>query len=111
MRLLPTPEDLDDPHRAATTRARFTQGGRAELCGNQWGSLRFCHPEEVADLRDVGLADGAGEQAVVPDTVEAVRQDVDHETTDEFFRRYPHNLLPIPLFYTVIFPVEGHRPR
>ena len=41
------------------------------------------HVEQAARLGDVVGAGAAGEQAVVTDAVEAVRQDVDQEAADE----------------------------
>ena len=68
-------EDLDDAHRAAAARTWFAQGER----GGLGDLLRVLHdrslPEQFTDVGDVGLAGGAGEQAVVADAVEAVRQD------------------------------------
>ena len=45
--------------------------------------LRHWHGEQFAGARDVVGAGRSGEQAVVADAVETVRQDVDQEATDE----------------------------
>jgi hypothetical protein len=58
------------------------------VCGSRSGvSLS----KKVADPGDVGLAGGAGKQAVMPDAVEAVGQDVDQEPADELVRGEPHD--------------------
>ena len=44
------------------------------------------HREQFAGAGDIGLAAGAREQAIVPDAVEALRQDVEQEAADELVR-------------------------
>jgi hypothetical protein len=79
-------EDLDDDHAAAATRTRA--GERLGLVGlGAVGipGLGLCrrHVEQAARSGDVVGARTAGEQAVVTDAVEALRQDVDQESADE----------------------------
>ena len=64
--------------------------------------------QQGTDLCDVGLAGRAGQQAVVPDAVEAIGQDVDQEPADELGRGQPHDLLPVARFDAIVFPSEGH---
>ncbi len=72
---LPAPEALDYAHGAAAAGARFAQGERGDL--GLWfphGELfRPLDAEQGADHSDVGFAGRAGQQAVVPDAVEAIR--------------------------------------
>src|SRR3712207_6869182 len=67
-----TAEDLDDDHAAAAARAWRT---RTRLRGRRgcFGLRRRRHAEQLPGPRDIGLAAGAGEQAVVADAVEALR--------------------------------------
>ena len=51
--------------------------------------------QQFASEREAGLAGGAGEQAVVPDAVEAARQDVEQEAADELVGGERHDLLPV----------------
>ena len=50
--------------------------------------------EQFADRLDGRLAGRTGEQAVVPDAVKPVWQDMDQEAPDELVGRQPHGLLP-----------------
>ena len=73
-------EDLDDDHATAAA-------GTTGLVGiDDVGiglAVRFCSGEQLARACDVVGARTAGEQAVVADAVEAVRQDVGQESADE----------------------------
>ena len=51
--------------------------------------------EKFAGARDVGLAAGAGEQPVVADAVEALRQDVEQEAPDELARIERHGAVAL----------------
>ncbi len=72
--LLPATEDLDDAHPAAATGARFAQGKRDDLGvgSRRNGLLEAPDAEQGADRSDAGLAGRTGQQAVVPDAMEAV---------------------------------------
>ena len=73
-------ENLDDDHATAaawTSRLPGIYGGNGGL------AFRFCNGEQLTRAGDVAGAGAAGEQAVVTDAVESVRQDVDQETADE----------------------------
>jgi len=63
--------------------------------------------EQGADRSDVGLAGRTGQQAVVPDAMEAVRQYMDQKEADELGRAQPHDLLAVAGFDVVILPAEG----
>src|ERR1700746_2229883 len=86
-------EQLDDDHATAaawTTRLGGIGGSTGGL------DLRFCSGEQFAGACDVVRARAFGEQAVVADAVEATRQHVDEEATDELVFGARHLLLPFP---------------
>src|ERR1700687_5573623 len=58
-------------------------------------------------MGDITGARAAGEQAVVADAVEAVRQDVDQESADELGGGECHDLLATTTFGAIVFPSEG----
>jgi len=68
-------EDLDDDH-APTTAGH---GGRGSVTARVQRLSRRWRTEQLAGTRDLGLAAGAGEEAVVADAVEALRQHVEQE--------------------------------
>jgi hypothetical protein len=75
-----TREDLDDDHATAAAWAwRAWIGWRSGF----FGLSRRRHREQLPGKGDIGLAAGAGEQAVVTDPVEALRQNMEQEATDE----------------------------
>ncbi len=57
--------------------------------------------------REVGLAGGAGEQAVVPDAMEAARQDMEQEPADELVGGERHDLLAVRAVAAVVLVAEG----
>src|SRR5215469_11571508 len=76
-------EDFDDDHTTATTGAWRAQIGRRR--GVLYlGSCR--HIEQFPGARDIVFAAGAGQEAVVADAVEALRQNVEQEAANEFVR-------------------------
>ena len=58
-------------------------GGDAASSTSTWCG----RSEQLPGTRDIGFAAGAGEEAVVTDAVEALRQNVEQEAADEFVRR------------------------
>jgi len=68
---------------------------------------RALDAEQGADLCDVGPAGRACQQTIVPDAVEAVRQDLDQEAANKLRRGQPHHLLPVARFDAVILPAES----
>jgi hypothetical protein len=62
--------------------------------------------KQAARPGDVVGARAAGEQSVVADAVEAVRQDVDEEAADELAGGECHDLLAI--IGTIVLPSKGH---
>jgi hypothetical protein len=73
------------------------------------GSLGLCrrHVEQAARSRDVVRARAAGEQTIVADAVEAVRQDMDQETADELAGSECHDLLAVATIGAIVLPAEG----
>jgi hypothetical protein len=55
----------------------------------------------------LSAARAAGEQAIVADAVEAVRQDVDQEAADELASGQRHDLLALATFGTIVLLSEG----
>ena len=79
-------EDLDDDHATAAARTRLRERfGFVGLGAAGIGGLGLCrrHVEQAARSGDVVGARAAGEQTVVTDAVEALRQDVDQESADK----------------------------
>ena len=72
---------------------------------------RFCNGEQLARAGDVVGAGAAGEQAVVADAVEALRQDVDQEAADELVGGERHDLLAIATLDAIVLPSEGDAVR
>ena len=109
-RFLAAPEGLDDAHGAAAAGAWLTQGEWDVLGLLFWrnGLFRLLDAKQRADLRDVGPAGRTGQQAVVPNAVKPVWEDVDQEPADELGGGQPHHLLAVPALDAIILPAEGH---
>src|SRR6201996_7920685 len=103
-------ERLDDDHTAAAAWA-WIRVGRIGLAG-VIGSLVWIgllgRREQLAHPGDVTRAGAAGQQAVVANAVEAVRQDVNEEAGNELGNGKRHRLLAIATFDPVILPFERH---
>jgi hypothetical protein len=102
-------EDLDDHHasaafgtdRGAPLRLRRAAAGpikRGDLVGGD------AQGEKLAAALEVGLALTVGEQAVVADAVEPVRQNVEKEAADELVGRQGHHLFAGSALAAVILP-------
>ena len=63
--------------------------------------------QEFARKRKAGLSGRACKKAVVPDAMEAARQDMEQEAADELIDGERHDLLPIAAVATVVFVAEG----
>src|SRR6267142_1371498 len=93
-------ERLDDDHATTATWAgmdrricRFGASGRLILLRRPWWLWGRRLGDQLASPGDgVGLGTAAGEQAVVPDAMEALGQHVQHEAPDELTRRHGHGL-------------------
>ena len=64
-------------------------------------------PEQPAGVFEMAVAGGAGEQAVVADAVEALRQDVEQEAADELVGGERHDLLPVGAGAAIVLVAEG----
>src|SRR5918994_4381565 len=87
-------ESLDDNHAAAAARTGMREGRRlVGIGGISIGrlALRLWHGEQLARPRDVVGAGGLGEQPVMADAMEALRQDVAEEAADELVRCEGHD--------------------
>lgn len=84
-------------------------GERGDLGLWLWNGdlFRLLDAEQGADLGDIGLASRTGQQAGMPDAVEAIGQDMDQDATDELGRGQPHDFLPVAGFDAVILPAKG----
>src|ERR1700730_4014892 len=111
--LLASQELLDDAHTAAAARAgmlwRLWLFGRG-VDGLDGIDRNERRRDQLADARDVAGAGLAGEEAVVADAVEALRQDVHQEAADELEGIERHLLVPLGAFEAVILPLEGDAP-
>ena len=85
-------EDLDDDHAAAAAGA-----WRAEL-GRRGGVLDLSarrRIEQCASAGDIVFAAGAGEEAIVTDAMEALRQNVEQDAANEFVGADRHGALAV----------------
>ena len=85
-----TLEGLDDEHAGAAAGARARRARAAHRRARHRGAAEIIvgridglHAQQLARLGEVRLALAVGEQAVVADAVEALRQHVDEEAADE----------------------------
>jgi hypothetical protein len=88
-------EDLHNDHSAAAAGAGLAMIGRGgfHIRGiGRWSHRRHRHGDQLPGLRDVGLAGGAGEQPIVADAVEPVREDMEQEASDELVGRERQSL-------------------
>src|ERR1700730_15740248 len=72
--------------------------------------IRYCHwrGDQYSGACNVGLAGGAGEQSVVADAMEPLRQNVEQEAPDELARSGHHRWKRPPPGAAVILVAEGH---
>src|SRR5215468_21932 len=96
-------------------RMRLPQQGQG--CSGAFGSSDFVWAVLMASIAMSGTASSsriramllarAGEQAVVTDTMEALRQDVHQEATDELVGIERHHRVSLATFEAVVLPLEG----
>lgn len=101
-------ERFDDQHCAAATGARFPQ---CEWCGIilGWWFLLWCAcPNQGSDLCKVDFTLRGHQQAIVPDPVEPVGQNMHHETADELVCCQAHHLLPVTTLDAIVLPSERY---
>ena len=102
-RLSRTLKDLDDDHTTAAAGAWQRRIWWRNVSDRRWRG----HSEQLPSTRDVGLAAGAGEKAVVTDAVEALRKDVEQEAADEFIGAQCHAALSVGAVTAIILVAEG----
>src|ERR1700737_4588911 len=101
-------EGLDDDHAPAAARARMREcRRRVAISGIGVVALRLRDGEQLTCSRDVLGTFAAGEQTVVTDAVEAGRQHVDEEASDELVCGEWHRLVSIATFDAIVLPPEG----
>ena len=102
-------ESLDDDHAAAAARAWLRQHAGLLECG--FGRLSFfwaCRRgEQLARVRNVFGSVAVGEQPIVSDAMEALRQHMDQETPDELVGRQRHRLVAGRPFDPIVLVLEG----
>src|SRR6202011_1776999 len=102
-------ENLDDDHASAAAWAKVREGGRLVaiiiigICSLALGLAN----EQLAGACDVIGAGSLGEQAVVSDAVEALRQDMDEEAADELVCCGRHHLVAIGAFDPIVLVLEA----
>ena len=69
---------------------------------------RYSNAQQFAGQRHGVLVGRTGEQAVMPDAVEAARQNVDQEAADELVGRQRHDLLAFSSRAAIVFVAERH---
>lgn len=92
-------EDLDDDHATAAAWTRRLAGIEGGTGGLAFG---FCNGEQFTRLGDAVGTRAAGEQAVVADEVEALRQDMDEESADELAGGECHDLLAVATIGAIV---------
>ena len=99
-------EGFDDDHASAATGA--WAGEQRRLVGVGDGiRLLMRHVEQFPRPGQVFGAVAIGEEAVVSDAVEAQRQDMNEEASDELVRRECHDLLAVASLGAGVLPLEG----
>ena len=63
--------------------------------------------EQLSHPRQVLGAGAVGEEALMADAMETLRQDVEEEAADELVGIERHDLLPVAAFGPVVLPPEG----
>ena len=106
-------KDIDDEHRRAALRTDEGWEGSSVtaivvICVVCSGfRARGWEQEQLAGMSQVILAPGVGEQAVVSDAMESVRQDMDEEAPDELVGGQGHGFVASPSFVAIVFIFEG----
>ena len=96
-------DDLDDDHATAATRTRRRSiRRRRRLRLGRCGGV-----EQLPGAGDIGLVGGAGEQALVPNAVKALLQNVQEKATDELVGAERHRSLAVDAVAPIVFVVEG----
>src|SRR6202048_3945186 len=109
LRLAAALKSLDDDHAGATARAWTRQhAGLVDRCfGRLWFFWAGRHGEQLARVDNVCGSGAGGEQAIVPDAMEALRQHVDQKAPDELIGRQRHGLVAGGPLDAIILVLEG----
>ena len=98
-------EGLDDDHASAAAGAwRTCIGGLFR----EIGLGRRGDGQKHADAVEAGFAARGGKQAIMPDAVEAARQEVNQEAADELVGRQRHDLLALGAVAAIVLVTERH---
>ena len=102
-------EGLDDEHRGAAVpahecRPRVTVIDAVNRVGGRRGRWPM---QERSSGRDIALAVGVGEQAVVSDAMKSRGQHVQQEATHELLALQRHGFVACPAVLAVVLPAEG----
>ena len=73
-------------------------------------SFRDRHAHDFAAVRQLLGTMTVGKEAVMPDAMESIRQNVQQEPTHELGRREPHDLRLAAAGFAIILPAKGHMP-
>src|SRR5260221_5109369 len=98
---------LEDLNADSATAAAWAWRTRIGWRSGFFGLGRCRHREQLPGKRDIGLAAGAGEQAVVTDTVEALRQNMKQEATDELVGAERHGALAVGTVAAIVLVAKG----
>jgi hypothetical protein len=107
-------KDLDNDHSAAAARAwRAMIGGGVRIgcvvvVRHRWIDCRHWGVYQLLGARDVGFAAGAGQQSVVADAMEALRQNVEQKAPDELVGAERHDAVPRLPVAAVVLVAEGY---
>src|SRR5262245_41625848 len=101
-------EHLDDAHAATATRARRIERVIGRVVGALGRNVRLRRAQELARGGDLLGLGGAGEEAVMANAMEALRQDVDEEATDELAGGERHGGVTNRPLEAVVLDPERH---
>jgi hypothetical protein len=102
--LLPALKRLDHNHVPAAAWAWRAAIDRFNRFGIVWWWRDI---KQLAGKCDIGITHGTGEDAVMPDAVEAPWQDVSQEASDKLVRCQRHDPLPFGTITPVVLEPEG----
>src|SRR5437764_14981036 len=103
-------EHLDDAHAATAARARRIEPviGRLGSAVGLGRDAGYRHAQKLARRGDAFGLGGAGEEAVMADAMEALREDVNEEATDELAGGKRHGGVTGRSLDTVVLDLERH---
>src|SRR5258708_3975943 len=110
LRLAAALKSLDDDHAGATARAWTRQhAGLVDRCFGRFGFFwAGRHGEQLARVGNVFGSVAVGEQPIVPDAMEALRQHVDQKAPDELIGPHRQGLVAGGPLDALILVLEGN---